>query len=206
MEAIALSPVPPATTAQAVQLVGRIVCLSGTEFLVELESGRTRAQRAVSCLVAPEPGDRVLVGGASEEELFILAILQRNGERPKRITSEGDLVLELDSGSFTVAAREGIALHSPQTVGVTAARVEVQAGQARLVVGKAQVIGEAIDAIWERLTQRVKTSFRRVDGLDQVRSGAVDYSADGMMRLHAENTMVTAKGLVKTDAAQVHIG
>ena len=206
MEAIALSPVPPATTAQAVQLVGRIVCLSGTEFLVELESGRTRAQRAVSCHVAPEPGDRVLVGGASEEELFILAILQRNGERPKRITSEGDLVMELDSGSFTVAAREGISFHSPQEVGVTAARVDVKAGQARLVVGKAQVIGEAIDAVWERLTQRVKLSFRRVDGLDQVRSGTVDYRAESMMRLHGENTMVTAKGLVKTDAAQVHIG
>jgi len=34
----------------------------------------------------------------------------------------------------------------------------------------------------------------------------VDYRAESMMRLHGENTMVTAKGLVKTDAAQVHIG
>ena len=204
MEAIALHPPQPQT--RAVQLVGRIVCISGTEFLVEHDSGRARAQRAVSCLVAPEPGDRVLLGGAGTDELFILSILQRNGARPKRITSEGDLVMELDSGGFTVAAREGISLHSPQEVGVTAARVDVKTGEARMVVGRAQVIGEAIDAIWERVTQRVKTSFRRVDGLDQVRSGAVDYSADGMMRLHAENTMVTAKGLVKTDAAQVHIG
>jgi len=39
-----------------------------------------------------------------------------------------------------------------------------------------------------------------------VRAGQIDMQASESMRLHAKNTFVTSKALVKVDAEQIHMG
>ncbi len=188
------------------QTRGRVLCLSDSEFLVETPEGRLRALRAASCLLAPEPGDDVLLAGDRAGGFFVLAVLVRAGEHPGRITAEGDLVVELESGRFTVAAKDGVNLVSPEAVSISAGRLEAHAGESSFVLGTVKLLSNAVDTVLDRVSQRIKTSLRRVDGLDQVRSGEVDYKAEAMMRLHGENTMMTASKLVKANGKQVHIG
>ena len=47
---------------------------------------------------------------------------------------------------------------------------------------------------------------RVVEECDYLRSGEVDYRADKNMSLRGDNTMVTAKELVKVDGGQIHLG
>jgi hypothetical protein len=39
-----------------------------------------------------------------------------------------------------------------------------------------------------------------------VRAGQIDMQASRTLRLHAKNTLVTSKELVKVDAEQIHMG
>ena len=58
----------------------------------------------------------------------------------------------------------------------------------------------------ERLSQRVKRSYRTVDELDQLHARQLDYKVDKTMSLRAANALLTAEQLVKVDGGQIHLG
>ena len=58
----------------------------------------------------------------------------------------------------------------------------------------------------DRLSVLTRSSFRLTEEVEQVRAGQIDYQAEETLRLHAKNTLVSSKGLVKVDAEQIHMG
>lgn len=186
------------------QATGRVVTLGEDSLEVRCEDATFRARRAFSCLVAPEPGDLVWVAGAGD--VYVLAVLERPGSADARITGEGDLTLELRSGRLTLAATEGVDLISRKTVSVTSERIDARAKEGHLFVDKLTMVGETLDAAFERLSQTVRRCYRRVLDLDSLRAGQIDYASQGNLRLHGENTLMTARQLVKADGEQIHIG
>ena len=188
------------------QTEGYVVNVGETSFTVENITGRFEAVLAASCLLEPELGDRILIVNLGRREAFILAVLERDPTRDARIVSPGNLSLHLGSGEFTVAAREGVKIFSEQTVAIGADIIETNAREARFFIGSARLVGKVVDTVVGRLSQRVKQSFRRIDGMDHLRAGQLDHEAEGMARIHGENTFVSASNLVRADGAQVHIG
>ena len=69
-----------------------------------------------------------------------------------------------------------------------------------------KTVGRSVDSVLERLHSRVSRSYRRVEELDQVKAGQIDYQADTSLQLHAKYALVTADDLVKVDAEQIHLG
>ena len=63
-----------------------------------------------------------------------------------------------------------------------------------------------MDSVLGRLSQTTKRVYRRVEDLEHVRAGQIDCASEGNLRLHGENTLLTAKELVKADGKQIHIG
>jgi hypothetical protein len=202
MEAIAF----PTPFDSVFKTFGRVLKASDGTFTIDTERGKLAALRATSCLLEPEPGDKVLLIGEPTGALYVLAVLEREAGTPSRIKCDGDLTMDVGEGRFTVAAGEGVDLMTGGDLQLTAARLEVRAGEANFTFGAARLIGKSIDSVLERVAHRVKNSIRWVEGLDQVRSGQLDYHAEGMMRLHGENTVLTANKIVKADGKQVHIG
>lgn len=190
----------------AFQATGRVATLGEGFLEVRCEDATFRARRAFSCLVAPEPGDRVWVAGSHAGDVYVLAVLERPGSADARITGEGNLTLELRSGRLCLAATQGVDLVSRETVSVTSQRIEARAHEGHLFVGRLLMIGEALDATLERISQTVRRCYRRVRDLDSLRAGQIDYASQGNLRLHGENTLMTARQLVKADGEQIHIG
>ena len=189
-------------------------------WMVRSVDGVYRAKRAVSCLVEPNEDDVVLLATAQSGACYILAVLERDNDTKTRIVAEGDLEFSLRRGRFSVAASEGIGLVSKRDVSVVSAEVKVNAVDANVALQRATVVGRylqseflritsfatSFDGIFDRFSQRVKNAYRRVDGLDQLKAEHVDYSAKRVMSLHGENTVMTAKQLVKLDGDQIHVG
>ena len=190
----------------AIQTVGLVTAIIDGKLSVTAPDGMYRVARAVSCLVEPEPGDRVLLAGANTNDLFVLAVLERPTKNDAKISTDGNLTVELGSGRFVVAATEGVHLVSKKTVSVTSERLEAQVNNASLLCSTARLCARALETVLDRLLQRVKRSYRRVEDLDHVRSGQVDYAADGQMRIHGETTLVTGETLLKAEAKQIHFG
>jgi hypothetical protein len=204
----------------AFQEVGEVVGADGARFDVRAGGRRLRARRAVSCLVAPEVGDVVLVSSTEDGASYVLAILEREEGAAASIQLDGDLSLALPAGRFTVAAQEGVEVVSAQSVSITSGSVQVSAvdGEVslerltllstvvRAEIDRLKVLAESLDATTDRIALRAKRAYRTVEEIDQVKAEQIDYTAEKIMNLHGGSTLVTAEELVKLDAGQIHVG
>lgn len=189
----------------------------GDAFLVVTPLSELRARRARSCLVAPEAGDRVIVATTDGGEAWVLAVLE--GASPLVVQSEGDMAIR-STGRLDLTAHDTVGVVAGEGVAVTAGRVEVKAIDAAIAFDRLTQVGQQLltevdriktvartfDGVFDRLSQRMKRSFRRVEQIDQVKAGHVDYAADGTMSLRSDHTVMTAERLVKVDGKQVHLG
>ncbi len=203
---------------EMVQEAARVLSVTPDGTMVQSEAGVYRAQRAVSCLVAPEVDDVVLLATSERGTCYVLAVLEREA-MATRLSVEGDLELS-STGQVRIAAPEGVDLVSQKRVGVVSAEVKVNAVEAKVATQKATVVGRflqtefervksfanAIDGVFGRFSQRAKSSIRRVEGLEQLKAEHIDHSAQKTMTLHGENAVVTARQLVKVDGEQIHVG
>lgn len=208
------------TSGAASQRSGVVERVDDRSFAVRTAAGVVVARRAVSCLVEPEEGDRVLVAEVDGEEFWLLAVLERDGGGALRVAPEGDLELRLSRGRFSVAAQEGIDLATGGDVAVAAGSLDVHTDRARVTAGELEYLGATVSAelerlkvfairceeLYETLSQRVKRSYRTVSERDQLRAEQIDYAARENLSLHGENAIVTARELVKLDGEQIHLG
>jgi Protein of unknown function (DUF3540) len=187
---------------------------------VRTVSGVHAAHRAVSCLVAAEVDDVVLVARTPAEGSFVLAVLRRESGAATTLAVAGDLDVRVPDGRLTFAAHDGVDLLSAQEVNVTAGGFRVTAGEGHVVLQGLSFIGEAVraeidrvrlvaqtfDSVLERFSQKVQRSYRTVTETDQVRAERIDYTAEKTLSLHGEHALVSADELVKVDAEQIHLG
>ena len=146
------------------------------------------AQRATSCLVAPEEGDRVLVGWCGEEA-YVLAVLHRREGASVRLVTRADTDLAVDG-----------------VLSVTSRAFSLSSVRAKLDLARVDAIFGKVEATIERVLQRVKSSYRFVEGADHVRAGSIDIAAESTMSLHSNDTLMSAERLVKVDAEQIQLG
>ncbi len=213
MTAYAYQPAPPPALP-----AGRVRLGEGDRCTVTLDDGSDLvARRAASCLLAPEPGDRVLL--TLQPEPFVLAVLERDHDRVARLEVRGDAVMTT-SGELTLEGNEGVAVRTPKALSLLSRALNVRsshaeiaterlvavAKQARASFDEAGVVSRSIDAVAERITQKAARAYRMVTELDQLRARHLDYRADHSARISSENTIVTAREVVKVDGEQVHIG
>jgi Protein of unknown function (DUF3540) len=178
------------------------------------------ARRAASCLLAPAAGDRVWVVGEAAGSLYVLAVLERAAPHaPASLAFPGDVAVTA-GGRLTLAAQAGLDLGTPGAVGVSAGELHVQAkkGQAAIEelslfartvfasLTKVTRVGQVLELLVDRVTQRSKLSVRAIEGLDQTRAETIDYRAEHTAHVRAEHAFVDGKELVKLDGGQIHLG
>jgi Protein of unknown function (DUF3540) len=178
------------------------------------------AERAASCLLAPKQGDEVLVALLPDRRAYVLAVLEREEGSGTEICVEGDLRLRSETGRVELSSAEGVSVVTPRDITMIAGSLSVRAvatalaSEAITLVSKTvaceldrvRLAARTFDAVLDRFTQRAKQSIRVIEESEHLRAGRIDYVADKSVTLHAENTIVTAKELVKVDGAQIQLG
>ena len=201
------------------QEVGTLLGHQGDRLEVRSKSGTFSARRAVSCLVAPEVGDEVLVALAPAGRCYVLAVLERQSPDVE-IVADGDLTIRLPKGRFRLLSQLGAKLVSARDLSFVSSRFAINALDGNLAFGRLSYVGRfvrseiekitslagTIDTVLERCSLKAQRSYRNVAGLDQLKAGQVDHRAEKNYRLHGKNALVTAEELVKIDGEQIHLG
>jgi len=188
------------------------VCVDGTNY---------SAKRAKSCLVAPSPGDEVLVAFSYGARCFVLAILEGDDESPiTTLQVDGDLEVHLASGKLDVKAARGIGLASGNELNLVAQSLTVSALEGTIFIEKLEhlgtrlkadveairLVGNVCDSFFDRVSLRATRSYRTISDIDQLKANKVDYAAETTMALRAKHAIVHAEEIVKVDANQVQLG
>ncbi|MEM1033433.1 MAG: DUF3540 domain-containing protein [Myxococcota bacterium] len=177
-------------------------------------------RRAASCLLVPRPGDRVLMTRAPEP--FVLAVLERNDAHtePATLEVEGDMRVRSRGGQLELEGDAGVSVQTRATLELTGRALKVRSEAAEVAtealtavvrrfrgrLDEAGLVTRTLDTVVERVTQKAARVYRTVTELDQLRARHFDHRADHSARISADNTVVTARQVVKVDGEQVHIG
>lgn len=210
---------PPAE--EVVQETGRVLALrdDGT-LIVRTAEALLEARRAVSCLIAAEVDDLVLLARSPLEGAFVLAVLRRDPAAARTMAIDGDLDVRLTSGRLRIAAQQGVEVVAGREVNVVAPGLRVNADEGHVALRSLSFLGDVVraeidavkllagrvDSVLERLSQRLQRSYRTVVETDQLRAERIDYSAEKTVNIHGEHALLTAEELVKVDAEQIHLG
>ncbi|MDQ0025540.1 hypothetical protein J2X90_003362 [Variovorax paradoxus] len=175
-------------------------------FMVEPQSGgdRWHCPRAASCLLEPGTGDTVLVAGPHRESLYLIAVVTQADASQSHIVTEGDLTIRSRRGRIALNA-PALALQA-EHAHVDIADMEYRGAELRVTTLVARFVGRTLETVLDRLSVLTRSSFRLTEEVEQVRAGQIDMQAAETLRLHAKNTFVTSKALVKVDAEQIHMG
>ncbi|SDJ15061.1 DUF3540 domain-containing protein [Variovorax sp. OV700] len=174
--------------------------------------GELSVSPAASCLLAPEAGDVVWLCGDFAQGMYVTAVLERGSTGPAgRVVLPAGAVLESADGTMTLKADHLTLAGEQLAVQGRAAAIAIDkvTGIGREVTwsfGRVKVIADLLESFADRVSQFSRWSQRTVAGMDQVRATQVDYRAEQMMQLHADNLVANAANLVKLDGEQIHMG
>lgn len=167
------------------------------------------ARKADGCLLTPEAEDMVLVSDGGAEGAFILSVLIKNG-------AEFDLALggkaKIHAESITLSALHSASLEAPEVAfsGVSGKAdfmgFSLRAGVCRAEIKKVSMLIQFLDSVVDRVTQRVKNSFRWIENTEQISAGRIRSVVKQRFSLKAKHTSILADEEVTVDGKKIHLG
>lgn len=189
---------------------GRITGRVENRFRVDIDAElSTWALKADGCLLEPDKGDLVLIVEGGGSEAFILNVLVKDG-----VESTIDLPgqAKISGDSISLAARSFVSLEAPgvDLAGVTGTAsfvdMRLRAESCRLQARKASLVVRFFDSVMDRITQRVKNSFRTVEDTDTTTAGRIRTKVRQRFSLKAKHASVLTEEEVCVDGKQIRIG
>lgn len=208
----------PDTT--AVEEYGTIIDTRDGAYVVVSGSGRYKATKALSCLIEPEVGDKVLFTIGFDDAVYVLAILERDASADCEVRIDGTMKFTSIRGAIKIGAREGIELTSGRHMDLFAPRVKIsgQVGEILLnqlhywgglvdaSVSRIRSVSHVVESASERLVQTVKNCYRTISESEHVKAGNLHYTVRRLFNMRGKYTMITAKKDVKINGTHIHMG
>ena len=145
------------------------------------------ARQAVSCLITPEPGDRILTVSCRDGDHYIVHVLNRVEDNAAELSVPGTQQLVIRQSHISMNATEKIALNALHDIDITAATGVLSLNARNL-----------FSTVHDSLVQNVRNYVGRAEQyLLDVRQ---------LLKLNGQQTLITAEQDVKVDGERVSIG
>ena len=189
-------------------------------FTIETGSGIWEARAAVSCLLNPQVGDKVLITAHPAHKAFILAVLERENDARSELLFPNGVTIKSGEGNVNFVAREDINLLSENRIQMISRETGIHSAKAEIAVDEMSFWGKFLDAqvtsirllakgfesVIERLRQRLTRSFRTIEEVEHIKADRYDCQAKSLLSLKGKYSTIVAHEDVKIDAERIHIG
>ncbi len=169
---------------------GRIALSMDAFFWVDLNHGRIRAKKSFGCLVAPTPGDQVLVALTPSGPHYILQVLEREGNQPAELLFDRQTRICAPGNHLTLNADRVSLVGKHFELGFHHAVFRVKKWLAH------------IDLRVERLTD----SYRWVRNLERTVAGRFIGLAKSTLFWKGKQTRIIAEEKAVVDGKKIQIG
>lgn len=170
--------------------------------MVESGGRGWHCRRAVSCVIAPQVGDSVLITTV-ENQIWLLAVLERQDSQSAELSVAGDLHIRSD-GELRFS---GERLHvSAEQGDCHISDMKYSGDSLSAWVSLSRIVGKSAESVWQTVSQISHHLLRITRHTEQVRAGQLDMQAQEYARLHAQNMVLTSKAITKVDSEQIHMG
>lgn len=211
----AASPAPAAAA-----LVEGVVRTVAPVWLIDIGDGDCSAVPAASCLVRPEPGDKVLLCRVGADRGYILAVLERAAAAtPVTVSAPDGLTFEADRGDVSVRAGGAVTLVGTEATTIATAQLTVRAATATMIAeealadaerltartGRLTLVAERVDQMVDHLTARFNHVLRLVTGVDRTQATTIAHEAREELSLRGQRAFISAREDVRIDGERIHL-
>lgn len=150
---------------------------------------------------------------------YILSVLVQASPELSRIALPGDTELTLTQGQLCLNA-DSIALKTRKSLSLQAPLLDVQSAHANLKahqldatatltvarLGELRLFARNMWTTASRVIQKMRSSTRHVEELDNVQAGRARWDVQGHAQLNAQRASIQAKDAVRIDGSRVDLG
>ena len=198
---------------------GKVKAVEPDCFSVSTEFGEIAAQRADGCLLAPESGDQILLVWVDEETAFILNVLKRGRpDSPAVLSHPGDAHLKiggdlkLSAANLAVGDVEKVSIQtdlfnlSCLKGGLRFGQFNVQGRLATATIDSLRCVAKHLETTAERVMERFKRSYRRVEDFEDARIGRMHLWIKGLFAVDSESAEIKSSDKVRVEADKILLG
>ena len=189
-------------------------------YRISTPNGHVAAQRAFSCIVEPMTDDVVLFSINERMQGHILAILERVQDKNTCLDFPADVAVKVNEGQLHMNARQGLQLSTQQEMNLLSEKLSVSSEKGLFHINSLTAIGSTLvskisniqtfahtlETVAEHWLQKLRNSFRQVEGLDQLKTRDSLHTVDNLYSMRARQAAVLAEKDIKMDAERIHMG
>ncbi|MEP6721559.1 MAG: DUF3540 domain-containing protein [Variovorax sp.] len=182
--------------------VGLVTACGADGFSVASGGLRAHGRRAASCLLEPAVGDTVACLLVAPDEVWVLAVLQREEGVANVLRCQGPLTLAapelaLETGAFSLrAGQASMTTDDAQFVGKNL----------RVIATAVKVVGSVLSTVFDRVSHFSRNHLRTTEGIDRVHATHVECEAEQLARISGQHLLLNGQDLVKARGGQIHFG
>ncbi len=163
-----------------------------------------KAKKAISCLIEPKMGDKVVLF-MDDKEIYITTVLETKENATLEIVAKNDINIRSKNGDITLNAEQSINSFA-QKANIVIEEVSVLSAIATLKADTISVIASVYQGLIDSVTLRYKTLNKSVDGHEEHQSISSRRVIKGSDIHQVDESITIAKGQVKIDAQQINMG
>lgn len=207
----------PAPTPTPWQGPGVVCAEADGAWVVNADTGSFRARLAASCLLQPQVGDTVwccgvvcdaapagAAGDGQAARYWITQVLERAEAAGARVQLPADATLASADGRLALQADE-LQVRSGR-LSLLTEQASVIGGAWEAVLGAVQLTGQTLRSVFDRVTHTSQQHRRVTTGIDAVHADVLELQANQLASVHGEHVLVQGERLIKSRAAQIHMG
>lgn len=207
----------PAPTPTPWQGPGVVCAADDGRWVVNADTGSFRARIAASCLLQPQVGDTVWCCGvvadaatgaagpaAEPARYWITQVLDRAQAAGATVQLPADATLASADGRLALQADE-LQVRSHR-LSLLTEQASVIGGAWEAVLGAVQLTGQTLRSVFDRVTHTAQQHRRVTTGIDAVHADVLELQANQLASVHGEHVLVQGERLIKSRAAQIHMG
>jgi len=193
---------PAGSATPATHCVGIVTACDGGKLTVTSGTLLASGRRAASCLLVPAPGDTVACLLVAPDELWVLAVLQREDGVPHVLGGIGPMRIEAEAVEFEC---ERFSLRT-QRAEIASDEAQLMGRELRVIGAAMRLTGSLLSTVFDRVTHFSKNHLRTTEGVDRVQATHLEQEAQQLLRLSGEHALINGEKLVKARGGQIHFG
>ncbi|MCF8104182.1 MAG: DUF3540 domain-containing protein [Desulfohalobiaceae bacterium] len=184
-----------------------------------LLSGQTlQAVKAFSCLIDPEPEDKVICCRDNEQTVYILGILERNKGRSLQMSFPADASLVSGKGNLNILAEESVtlgaeninsfsrkAVYKSKQAYFSSDQVAAQGRELQASFKTVRVICNLMNTMARQVIDKFKGYIRHTEDNDQVQAGQLTRRTEGLFSMDSRHTVMVSKRETKIDGEKIYM-
>lgn len=204
---------------QAAEIVeGYVKGGCNNRWVVEMPTGLKYADKAFSCMVEPQSGDKVLVSSSGNTG-YILAVLERS-DPDMTLNFPGNVELRTDAGAVQVKASDRVSISAVNRLDLVSAHCDISASRTDLTnhqlrvtsesveakTGSVKWFGKRLDSVVNRITQHAQYVMRNIEGVETLNAGNLLQTVRNSLSVRSNHATITSKKDMRIDGERIHMG